>query len=163
MIPTTAVAVIQKNKYRILSPPLAGTSCEGHFICPFCREGSSCPHCNFLPDGRSRHNPASQSSKSKSLSDGRREGDALGCPSFWQLYSSSGGLFPAFRTFFPYFLPLLSFLTRGRGRKHKQGKKQNKKLSPCGLVFVFREIIEFKFKRVYLRSFFIETSEPDAI
>ena len=45
---------------------------------------------------------------------------------FWQLYSSSGGLFPAFRTFFPYFLPLLSFLTRGRGRKHKQGKKQNK-------------------------------------
>lgn len=68
----------------------------------------------------------SQSSKSKSLSDGRREGDALGCPSFWQLYSSSGGLFPAFRTFFPYFLPLLSFLTRGRGRKHKQGKKQNK-------------------------------------
>ena len=126
MIPTTAVAVIQKNKYRILSPPLAGTSCEGQFICPFCREGSSCPHCNFLPDGRSRHNPASQSSKSKSLSDGRREGDALGCPSFWQLYSSSGGLFPAFRTFFPYFLPLLSFLTRGRGRKHKQGKKQNK-------------------------------------
>lgn len=28
--------------------------------------------------------------------------------------------------FFPYFLPLLSFLTRGRGRKHKQGKKHNK-------------------------------------
>ena len=27
--------------------------------------------------------------------------------------------------FFPYFLPLLSFLTRGRERKHKQGKKQN--------------------------------------
>lgn len=29
--------------------------------------------------------------------------------------------------FFPYFLPLLSFLTRGRGRKHKQGNKQGKK------------------------------------
>lgn len=134
MIPTTAVAVIQKNKYRILSPPLAGTSCEGHFICPFCRKDSFCPRCNFLPDGRSRHNPASQSSKFKSLSDGRREGDALVCPSFGQLYSSSGGLFPAFLTFFPYFLSFLTSspyflslrLTRGRGRKHKQGKKQNK-------------------------------------
>lgn len=58
-----------------------------------------------------------QSSKFKSLSDGRREGDALVCPSFGQLYSSSGGLFPAFRTFFPYFLPLLSFLTEGAGKK----------------------------------------------
>lgn len=41
--------------------------------------------------------------------------------------------------------------------------KSKTKTSPCGLVFVFREIIEFKFKRVYLRSFFIETSESDAI
>lgn len=44
----------------------------------------------------------SQSSKSKGLSDGRREDDALVCPSFGQLYSSGGGLFPAFLTFFPY-------------------------------------------------------------
>ena len=42
-------------------------------------------------------------------------------------------------------------------------EKSITKTSPCGLVFVFREIIEFKFKRVYLRSFFIETSESDAI
>ena len=117
VIPTTAVAVIQKNKYRILSPPLAGTSCEGHFICPFCRKGSSCPHCNFLPDGRSRHNPASQSSKSKGLSDGRREGDALVCPSFGQLYSSSGGLFPAFRTFLSLLPPLTFFPYEGSGKK----------------------------------------------
>ena len=32
-------------------------------------------------------------------------------PSFGQLYSSGGGLLPAFLTFFPYFFPLLSFLT----------------------------------------------------
>lgn len=42
-------------------------------------------------------------------------------------------------------------------------EKSITKTSPFGLVFVFREIIEFKFKRVYLRSFFIETSESDAI
>ena len=42
-------------------------------------------------------------------------------------------------------------------------EKSITKTSPVGLVFVFREIIEFKFKRVYLRSFFIETSESDAI
>ena len=50
-------------------------------------------------------------------------------------------------------------------------EKSKTKTSPFGLVFVFREIIEFKFKRVYLRSFFtfgicrrfIETSESDAI
>lgn len=135
----------------------------------FAEKSSSCPHCNFLPDGRSRHNPASQSSKFKGLSDGRREGDALVCPSFGQLYSSSGGLFPAFRTFFPYFLSLLPPLTffpyalRGVGEESISRGKSKTKTSPCGLVFVFREIIEFKFKRVYLRSFFIETSEPDAI
>lgn len=50
----------------------------------------------------------------------------LSVPPSGSFTASSGGLFPAFRTFFPYFLPLLSFLTRGRGRKHKQGKKQNK-------------------------------------
>ena len=154
MILTTAVTVIQKNKYRILSPPLAGTSCEGHFICPFCRKGSSCPRCNFLPDGRSRHNPASQSSKSKGLSDGRREDDALVCPSFGQLYSKQRRLISCI----PYFLSL-----RGGGEESISRGKSKTKTSPCGLVFVFREIIEFKFKRVYLRSFFIETSEPDAI
>ena len=50
----------------------------------------------------------------------------LSVPPSGSFTASSGGLFPAFRTFFPYFFPLLSFLTRGRGRKHKQGKKQNK-------------------------------------
>ena len=63
----------QKNKYRILSPPLAGISCEGHFICPFCRKGASCPRCNFLSDRRSRHNPTSQSSENQNPSDSRRE------------------------------------------------------------------------------------------
>ncbi len=75
VILTTAVTVIQKNKYRILSPPLAGISCEGHFIYPFCRKGASCPRCNSLSDRRSRRNPTSQSSKPKSLSDSRREAE----------------------------------------------------------------------------------------
>ena len=52
---------------------------------------------------------------------------------------------------------------RGSGEKAISRGKSKTKTSPYGLVFVFREIIEFKFKRVYLRSFFIETSESDAI
>ena len=64
----------------------------------------------------------------------------------------------SFLTSSPYFLSL-----RGVGEESISRGKSKTKTSPCGLVFVFREIIEFKFKRVYLRSFFIETSEPDAI
>lgn len=129
----------------------------------FAEKSSSCPHCNFLPDGRSRHNPALQSSKFKSLSDGRREDDALVCPSFGQLYSTAAAAYfllsvLSFLTSSPYFLSL-----RGGGEESISRGKSKTKTSPCGLVFVFREIIEFKFKRVYLRSFFIETSESDAI
>lgn len=64
----------------------------------------------------------------------------------------------SFLTSSPYFLSL-----RGVGGESISRGKSKTKTSPCGLVFVFREIIEFKFKRVYLRSFFIETSESDAI
>ena len=42
----------------------------------------------------------------------------------------------------------------GRKGREEKDKKDKTKTSPFGLVFVFREIIEFKFKRVYLRSFF---------
>ena len=40
-------------------------------------------------------------------------------------------------------------------------EKSITKTSPCGLVFVFRERIEFKFKRVYLRSFLPSASAED--
>lgn len=162
MIPTTAVAVIQKNKYRILSPPLAGTSCEGHFICPFCREGSSCPHCNFLPDGRSRHNPVRSHPNPKVSLTGAERAMRLAVPPSGSFTAAAVAYFPlsvlSFLTSSPYFLSL-----RGVGEESISRGKSKTKTSPCGLVFVFREIIEFKFKRVYLRSFFIETSEPDAI
>lgn len=72
--------------------------------------------------------------------------------------------------------PLKCSRNRKRHRRHREAggehpEKSKTKTSPFGLVFVFREIIEFKFKRVYLRSFFtfgicrrfIETSESDAI
>lgn len=68
----------------------------------------------------------------------------------------------SFLTSSPYFLSLRGVGEESISRGKSRGKSKTK-TSPCGLVFVFREIIEFKFKRVYLRSFFIETSESDAI
>ena len=52
-----------------------------------------------------------------------------------------------------YFLSLRGVGEESISRGKSRGKSKTK-TSPCGLVFVFREIIEFKFKRVYLRSFF---------
>lgn len=54
--------------------------------------------------------------------------------------------------------PALRALGRCRG---EHPEKSITKTSPCGLVFVFREIIEFKFKRVYLRSFLPSASAED--
>lgn len=132
----------------------------------FAEKSSSCPHCNFLPDGRSRHNPASQSSKFKSLSDGRREGAMrLSVPPTGSFTAAAAYFLLSvlsFLTSSPYFLSLRGVGEESISRGKSRGKSKTK-TSPCGLVFVFREIIEFKFKRVYLRSFFIETSESDAI
>lgn len=49
----------------------------------------------------------------------------------------------------------------GAWSRGEHPEKSITKTSPCGLVFVFREIIEFKFKRVYLRSFLPSADAED--